>query len=67
MKGLVKVFSVSLAMLKEWRMIGLLKGCMWESVGSCFIGQPQKRWIDSVKDCSKKKMIKCWVSKKDGV
>ena len=32
MKGLVKVFSIGFTILKEWRMIGLLKGCMWESV-----------------------------------
>ena len=25
----VKVFSIGLAILKEWRMIGLLKGCIW--------------------------------------
>ena len=33
MKGLVKVFSIAFAILKEWRLIGLLKGCMWESCG----------------------------------
>ena len=31
-KKLTKVFSDSLAILKERKMIGLLKGCMWESV-----------------------------------
>ena len=30
-KGLMKVFSVGLTILKEWRMMGFLKGCMWES------------------------------------
>ena len=62
----MKVFSVSLAILKEWRMIGLLKGCIWESVGSRLVGRPRK-WIDSVNDCLKKKRSECWASKKDGV
>ena len=32
MKGLIKVFSGGSAMLREWRMIGLLRGCMSGSV-----------------------------------
>ena len=37
-------------------MIGLLKGCMWESVWEVtLIGRPQQRWIDSVNDCLKKR------------
>ena len=31
MKGLMKVFSVGSAILKQWRMIVLIKGCMWEN------------------------------------
>ena len=31
-KGLRKVSFDGLAILKEFEMIGLLKGCMWESV-----------------------------------
>ena len=30
------------------------KRCMWEYVGSCLASQVQKRWNDSVNDCSKK-------------
>ena len=33
MKGLPQVFSDSLAILKEWGMIGLIKGYMSEYVG----------------------------------
>ena len=43
MKGLMKVLSVGLAILKEWGMIGLLKGYIWECLGSCLVGQLQKR------------------------
>ena len=32
MKRLTKMFSDGLAILKEWRMIRLIKECMWESV-----------------------------------
>ena len=28
-KGVDERFSVGLFILKEWRMIGLLKGCVW--------------------------------------
>ena len=46
------MFSVVLTILKEWRMIELLKGCMWESVWVV------SRWIDLVKDCVKKRGLK---------
>ena len=45
----------SLAILKEWGMIGLLKGYMWDSVGSHLVSQWQKRLVDLVNDCLKKK------------
>ena len=45
MKGLMKVLSVGLAILKEWGMIGLLKGYIWECLGSCLVGQLQKRKV----------------------
>ena len=51
-KGLIKVFYNGLAVFKEWRMIGLLEEC----VGSR-LGQPQKRWIDSMNNCLKKRWL----------
>ena len=56
MKGLMKMFFIDLTILKEWKMIRLLKGC---NVGKCMVsyllGRPQKRWIDSVNDWLKKR------------
>ena len=52
MKGLMKVFSGGLAM---WRMIGLLREYVGESVDSCLVGKLQKRWIDNIKDCLRKR------------
>ena len=55
MKGLMKVLSVGLAILKEWGMIGLLKGYIWECLGSRLVGQLRKRWIDLVNEYLKKR------------
>ena len=35
MKRYIKVFSDVTAKLKKWKIIGLIKGCMWESVRVC--------------------------------
>ena len=43
LKGLIKVFSDGSAILKKWGMIGLLKGYMWEWLGSRLVGRPGKR------------------------
>ena len=59
------MFSIVFSILKEWRMIGLLKWCMWEWLGSHLVGSERKNWTDSVNDCLKKRS--CWASKKDGV
>ena len=45
-----KVFSGGSAMLREWRMTRLLRGSMWDCVGSSSLGRPRKRWIDTMKD-----------------
>ena len=42
MKGLMKVCTSGLAM---WRGIGFPREC----AGSCSVGRPWKRWIDTVK------------------
>ena len=55
MKGLRKVFSSSLAMWREWRTIGLQKEYVGECAGISLVGRPQKRWTDTVKDCSRKR------------
>ena len=62
---LTKVFSISLAILKEWRMIGLLAKRVY--VGVCadshLVGRLQRRWNDSVNDCLKKKSLNVWQAK----
>ena len=47
----MKVFFNGSAIGREWRMIGLLGEC----AGSRSVGRPRKRWIDTVKDCLKKR------------
>ena len=56
-----------LVIFKEW------KGHMWdiwiyvgEGVGGN-LGQPRKRWINSVNDYLKKKRSGCWAIEKDGI
>ena len=63
--GEKKLIKVGLAILKELRMTGLLKGCMWECVGSRIVVRPQKRWNDFV-DFVKKQSFERWVSKRAG-
>ena len=46
-------------------MIGLLRGFMWECAGSRLVGCLWKRWIDTVKDCLKKR-FGCQASKENG-
>ena len=37
-------------------MIELIRECMWgKCAGSCSVGRPRKRWIDTVKECLKKR------------
>ena len=52
MKGCAKVFYDSLAILKEWGMIGLVKGYMWESVWYLF--SRSTMWIYSLDNREKK-------------
>ena len=59
----MKVFSNDTAILKEWRVIGLLKGYMWKCMGSHLAGQPWKRWVDSIDDCLKNKKFEYWAKK----
>ena len=49
----MKVFFDGLAMWREWRMTGLLRGS--RSPGSRPVGRMRKRWIDTLKDCLKKR------------
>ena len=34
--------------------------------GSCSVDKPRKRWIDTVKDCLRKKRFGCQASKENG-
>ena len=52
MKGLMRVFSGSSAMWREW--IAQLV-YVEEYVGSHSVGRLQKRWIDNMKDCLRKR------------
>ena len=56
MKRLMKVFSGGSAMWREWRMIRLLKGSVGVCAGSRPVGGPRMRWIDTMKDCLRKKV-----------
>ena len=47
--GLMKVFSDGSAIWRGWKIIGLFKKFMQESVGRLW-----KRWINTMKDCLRK-------------
>ena len=42
-------------MWKEWRMIGLPRVYVGDCAGNYSMGKPQKRWVDTVKECLRKK------------
>ena len=43
------------AMWKGWRGTGLPREYVRECAGNRLVGRPQKRWIDTVKDCLRKR------------
>ena len=43
------------AMWRGWRGIGLPKEYVEECAGSRSVGRPRKRWIDTVKECLRKR------------
>ena len=55
MKRLMKAFSDGSAILRGWRMTGLLRGSMLESALVVSVGRLWKRRIDTVKECLKKR------------
>ena len=55
MKGLLKASYDGSAMWRGWRGIGFSRVYVGECPGSCSVGRPQKRWIDTVKECLKKR------------
>ena len=57
MKGLMKTSSGGSAMWIGWRGIGLPRVYVGECAGSCSMGKPWKRWIDTVKECLKKRSL----------
>ena len=59
MKGLMEVLSCGSDILKEWRLIGLLKGYFYvgRCPGSDSVGRQRKTWIDTVKECLKKRFL----------
>ena len=54
-KLLMKVFSGSLTMRREWKMIRMLRDYVRECPGSCSMGRRRKRWIDTVKESLRKR------------
>ena len=62
-KGLMKVFSNGLAILREWGMIGLLKGCVWENVRKSFgryIVEEVDWYSELMFEKKYKKRFGCW-------
>ena len=55
MKGLMKVFCSDSVMWRGWRMISLLRESMKECAGICSFCRLQKRWIDTVEECLRKR------------
>ena len=55
MKGLIKACSGGLAIWRRWRGIGLLRIYVGVCAGSCLVGRVWKRWVDTVKECLKKR------------
>ena len=55
MKGLMRVFSSGLAMWRGRRRTGMLREYVGECAGSCSVVRPQKKWIDTMKDCLRKR------------
>ena len=47
----MSLFFGGLAMWRGWKGTGLLRVC----AGSSSVGRPRKRWVDTVKDCLRKK------------
>ena len=44
-------------MWRKWKMILLLRVYIEECAGSHSVGRQQKRWLDNVKDCLKKRVL----------
>ena len=55
MKGSMKAGSSSSAMWKGWKEIGLLRVYVRECTGSHAVGRPRNIWIDTMKECFKKR------------
>ena len=60
MKGILRVFShVERDRVGKRVYVG-------ECAGSCSVGRPRKRWIDTMKECLKKKRFGYHASKENG-
>ena len=57
MKGFMKASYSGLAMWRGWRGIGSPKEYVEECAGSHSLGRPRKRWIDTMKECLKKRWL----------
>ena len=57
MKGLIKLCSGGSTMWRGWRVIdrSAKRVYVGEWAGSHSVGRPQKRWIDIVKECLRKR------------
>ena len=55
MKGMMKACYGCLAMWRGWRGIGLQRVYVGECAGNRLVGRPRKRWIDTLKECLRKR------------
>ena len=62
----MKVSCGGSAMWRELRMIGLLIVYVGECAGSCSLGRPQERCIDTMKELFKENRFECQASKENG-
>ena len=67
MKGLMKACSGGLAMWRRWRVDRIAKRVYaGECAGSHSVVKLQKRWIDTMKKCLRKKKFGCQARKENG-
>ena len=57
MKGLMKVSSGGSAIWRGWKVTGLPRVYVRECDGSHSVGKPRKRWIDTAKECLRKRCL----------
>ena len=62
----MRVFSGGFAMWRGWGWIGLLRVYVGECAGSHSVGRLRRRWIDTLKDCLRKRGLDVRQAKRMG-